>query len=244
MTKTLTLLHTSPVHIATFDRLLAEIAPHIPVRHIVDEALLNEARAAGTITPELAQRVATIVRTAFDDGAALVVCTCSTIGGCAEGVGEAAERMVLRIDRAMAERAVALGTRIVVVAALATTFAPTRVLLLNVARHMGKPIEVIEVVSSTAWTAFEAGDQARYLREIAATLRQAATRGDVIVLAQVSMARAAELCPEISVPILASPRLGRQQPRRRISPRIVANADRFSLTLENICANLTTTHGV
>ena len=208
MAKMLTFLHTSPVHIATFDRLLAEIAPDIPVRHIVDETLLQEARVEGAVTPHLAQRVTDVVLGAIEQDAAVVVCTCSTIGGCAEQVRALTDRPVLRIDRAMAERAVGLGTQILVVAALATTLEPTRQLLLEVAQEAGKVIEVIEIVSPTAWRAFEAGNQTRYLKEIATTLRQAAPLGDVIVLAQASMAPAAELCADVAIPILASPRLG------------------------------------
>ncbi len=208
MIKTLTFLHTAPVHIATFDRLLLEIEPRIPVGHIVDETLLHDARQAGAITPHLAQRVHDIVLNALKDGAAVVVCTCSSIGGSVEHVGASTDQTIMRIDRAMSDRAVALGTRIVVVAALATTLEPTRQLLVNVAQEAGKVIEVIEVVSPTAWRAFEAGNQAQYLAEIAATLREAAAMGDVIVLAQASMAGAVNLCPDITIPILTSPRLG------------------------------------
>ena len=66
MTKTLTFLHTSPVHIATFDRLCSELAPGVPVRHIVDESLLRDAREAGRITPELAKRVTQTVLDAVE----------------------------------------------------------------------------------------------------------------------------------------------------------------------------------
>ena len=208
MGKNLTFLHTSPVHITTFDRLLTDIAPEIPVQHVVDETLLRDARAAGGISWELAQRVSARVLDAIQQDAAVVVCTCSTIGGCAEQVNDLTSHPVLRVDRAMAKRAVALASRIVVVAALATTLEPTRQLLLDVAQGAGKVIEVIEIVSPTAWSAFEAGNQAQYLKEIAATLRQAAMLGDVIVLAQASMAPAAQLCSDLSVPVLSSPRLG------------------------------------
>ena len=64
MPKTLAFLHTSPVHIATFDRLLAEIDPDIPARHVVDESLLRDARAHG-ITAELERRVAQALRDAI-----------------------------------------------------------------------------------------------------------------------------------------------------------------------------------
>lgn len=206
MTKTLAFIHTAPVHIATFDQLLADAAPNIAAHHIVDERLLADARAQG-LTPEITQRVAMLVQQAFDAGAAVVVCTCSTIGGCAEAIGLPG-KPVQRIDRAMAEQAVALGTRIVLVAALRSTLEPTRALLQDAARRTGKTISIVDVVCDHAWAYFERGDQAGYVEDIAACLQAAATSCDVIVLAQASMAQAAALCADLPVPILSSPRLG------------------------------------
>lgn len=206
MPKTLTFLHTSPVHIATFDRLLAELAPTIPARHIVDESLLEQARAAG-LTPALEQRVTRVIAEELAGEAAVVVCTCSTIGGCAERAGHAAGGPVVRVDRAMAERAVAMGERIIVAAALASTLAPTCRLIDDVARRAGKSVALSEVVCEGAWVHFERGDHAAYHQSIAASLR-AAPPGDVIVLAQASMAGAAALCADLPIPILSSPRLG------------------------------------
>ena len=208
ISKTLTFLHTSPVHVATFDSLLAELGPDIPARHIVDESLLNEARAAGAITPEVEQRVAETVLAAAGQDAAVILCTCSTIGGCAEQANDLTDRPVLRVDRAMAERAVELGRRIVVAAALASTIAPTRALILDAARRSGQEVELVELLCEAAWAKFEQGDLVGYLEEIAACLRRAATKGDVIVLAQASMAGAAALCADLPIPILSSPRLG------------------------------------
>lgn len=207
MTKQLVFLHTSPVHIATFDRLVGELAPEIPVQHLVDESLLQEARTTG-ITAQLAQRVTDRVVDGLGADGAVMLCTCSTIGGCAEAVSQGTERPVLRVDRAMAEKAVALGSHIVVVAALASTLTPTRQLLLEVAAALAKPVQIDEVLCADAWTKFEQGDQAGYLHAIAACLRDYAAKGDVIVLAQASMADAAKLCADLSVPILSSPRLG------------------------------------
>jgi len=207
MTKQLVFLHTSPVHIATFDRLLAELAPEIPVQHLVDESLLQEARTTG-ITTQLTQRVTERIVDGLAMDGAVMLCTCSTIGGCAEAVSQEAERPVLRVDRAMAEKAVALGPHIVVVAALASTLAPTRQLLLEVATALNKPVQIDEVLCTDAWAKFEQGDHAGYLEAIAACLRSYAVKGDVIVLAQASMADAADLCADLPVPILSSPRLG------------------------------------
>ena len=208
MKKNLIFLHTSPVHIATFDRLLAEIDPGIPVQHMVDEGLLREARAVGGISPELAGRVTqTVLRAAAND-AAVIVCTCSTIGGCAEQASQQADCPVVRVDRAMADQAVRLGELIIVVAALASTLTPTRHLLMDVAQRSAKRIHIIEVLCQSAWTKFERGDHAGYIQDIAQCLRKSAKTGDVIVLAQASMADAARMCADLTIPILSSPRLG------------------------------------
>ncbi|WP_437653573.1 aspartate/glutamate racemase family protein [Sorangium sp. So ce1182] len=207
MMKTLTFLHTSPVHIATFDRLLAEMAPTIPAKHAVDESLLRDARASG-LTPDVARRIEQAILGAVAGGAAVVLCTCSTIGGCAERAGQAAGHPVLRVDRAMAERAVAAGGRIVVAATLASTIAPTRELVLEVAGRAGRAVSVVDALFEDAWAHFERGDQAGYLQAIAAALRGVAPSADAIVLAQASMADAVALCPDVPVPVFSSPRPG------------------------------------
>ena len=122
-------LHTSPVHVATFARLADELCPEIPLAHVVDEDLLADARREG-ITPQLARRIEAILDALVQEGAAVVVCTCSTIGGCAEEAARRRGVALVRVDRAMAQQAVALGERIAVVAALASTLAPTRQLIL------------------------------------------------------------------------------------------------------------------
>ncbi|WP_437305684.1 aspartate/glutamate racemase family protein [Sorangium sp. So ce388] len=207
MTRTLTFLHTSPVHIATFDRLLAEMAPTIPARHVVDEGLLRDARASG-LTPEVTRRIDQAILSAMAGGSAVVLCTCSTIGGCAERAGQSAGHPVLRVDRAMAERAVAAGGRILVAATLASTIAPTRELLLEVAHQAGRTLAITEALFADAWPHFERGDHARYRQAIAARLRDAAPTADAIVLAQASMADAAASCPDLPVPVFSSPRPG------------------------------------
>ena len=207
MPKTLMFLHTSPVHIATFDQLLAEIDPSIPAKHLVDEGLLRDARANG-ITAELRQRITQTLVDAIADDAAVVVCTCSTIGGCAEQANHGTDRSIIRVDRAMAERAVAIGERIVVVAALVSTLTPTRQLIEEVADQAGKAIAIFDVWCEAAWPYFERRDQSGYLAAVAACVRQSAPAGDVVVLAQASMAGAAALCADLPIPILSSPRLG------------------------------------
>ena len=52
----LAFLHTSPVHVDTFNRLIAEAASELPIRHIIEEQFLTEAQNKG-ITQNLNERI-------------------------------------------------------------------------------------------------------------------------------------------------------------------------------------------
>lgn len=208
MSQVLTFLHTSPVHVATFNNLIGAIDPNIKVKHIVNEGLLREAQAIGEVTPALAQKVKDIILDELENNADVVLCTCSTIGPVAEQVNQIVPDRVVRVDRPMAAQAVNSGTRILVLAALTTTFIPTRQLILDEANKANKHVELTEILCEGAWSKFEQGDKAGYLQIIATFIDDVADKGDVIVLAQASMAEAALLCKQRAVPVLSSPQLG------------------------------------
>lgn len=208
MERTLSFLHTSPVHIPTFRALLPDLAPEIPARHVVDESLLSEVRAAGEMTPTLKKRIRGTLQAMEELGAAIIVCTCSTISATVEELNGSMSAVVLRIDRPMAQEAVARGSRIIVAATLATTLAPTRELISSVAHQAQKEVEIIDLLCDKAWQHFEQGNLQAYFQEVARQVQNAATLGDVIVLAQASMARASEFYSDLPVPVLTSPRSG------------------------------------
>ena len=203
----LAFLHTSPVHIDTFNRLIEEASLELPFRHIVEEQFLAEARDKG-ITQNLDERIRDCILSVIEKGATVILCTCSTIGASAEKVNNLTDGVIVRIDRPMAEKAVEIGSRIIVAAALESTIAPTRDLILQTATARQKRVELIEVFCDNAWSRFEEGDYKGYFTEIARNIKDRESEGDVIVLAQASMAGATNLCPEISVPILSSPEIG------------------------------------
>src|SRR5215207_2195092 len=105
----LAFLHTLPAMADRFAALLAELEPAVPARHLVDESLLASARAARAVTPEVRRRVEGAVERLVEEGARVVVCTCSTIGAAAEEARVPPRAAVMRIDRPMAERAVSQG---------------------------------------------------------------------------------------------------------------------------------------
>jgi hypothetical protein len=203
---TIGFLHTSQVHVPTFEALLAELAPGAASTFVVDERLLTLAQASGINDPGVAAGTERALDRLAADGVDAIVCTCSTIGGVAEQIGVKRGLSVLRVDRAMAERAVELGGRIVAVAAVESTLEPTRTLLESVGAESGAAVDLELFTIPGAWDRFEAGDQHGYLKKIADALETIAERCDVIVLAQASMADAVDLV-ELAVPVLSSPRL-------------------------------------
>ena len=198
-------LHTSSVHVPTFRDLLAGIDSGAQETHVVDEQILTDARTRG-VDADVEARLQQRLRELADRGSEVVVCTCSTLAGHAEQLSSLLPVPVLRIDRPMAEAAVGSGGRIAVVAAVESTLGPTRQLLEECAAAAGTGARIVDAPCLDAWAAFGAGDQAGYLDRIARHARDLAASTDVIVLAQASMAAAADRLADLDVLVLSSPR--------------------------------------
>jgi len=211
MHRRLAFLHTSPVHVETFDSLATAIDSTIQVEHVVSEELLAEAQRVGSDDASLIKRIQAAMTGAAEGGARVVVCTCSTIGDAAEKTPTMGRFIAARIDRAMADRAVDLGPKILVVAAVESTLGPTTDLIQNSATQRHRTVEIKHLLVADAWQYFMRGDRGEYIRCIAATVVAAVPNADIIVLAQASMApAAATLNEQLGIKVLSSPLLGVQ----------------------------------
>jgi hypothetical protein len=198
----LTFFHTTASNETLFRGLLAEMGPEIPSRHVLAADLLDRATAQGRVTPEIAVDVKARMRAALDEGARMLLCTCSTLGTCAD---QMKEPRVTRIDRAMAHLATAAGGRVLVAACVASTLDPTA----NLLRESAPETTQIEtLLMADLWPHFQAGERTLYWQGIAERLRQKVSAFDCIVLAQASMAGAADLLSDLPIPVLSSPRIG------------------------------------
>jgi Asp/Glu/hydantoin racemase len=114
---------------------------------------------------------------------------------------------VVRVDDAMAEKAVTMGPRIGVLATLRTTLEPTTTLVRSKAGE--SEVTVIDYLCEGAFEAVMAGDTATHDARVSAALLEIQTRVDVVVLAQASMARVLALMEPgaLKVPVLSSPEL-------------------------------------
>jgi hypothetical protein len=170
----------------------------------VDPEALELARRDGT-----GERVRAVVAGHLSElrqaGCEVILCTCSTLGEIAEQLsGEGLK--VIRIDRPMLRRAVTLGPRIGVLAALASTVEPTARVLAEEAADAGADVSVEVSLVDGAWDAFRRGDAEGYHSRIAEGALALASRCDVVVLAQASMEPAAALLAGLATPVLTSPR--------------------------------------
>lgn len=208
MKDALAFLHTAQVHVPTFERLVRRIEPGLRVRHVVREELLADARVVGVDDAGLVSRVHEAMHEAASEGAKVVACTCSTIGAIAERTPTGDAFRALRIDRAMADRAVRTGPRVLIAAALESTLAPTKALVLSAAQDAGIAVQPAMLFVEDAWPHFEAGDSVRYIETLASAIRAASAEADVVVLAQASMAPVADALADLGIDVLSSPAPG------------------------------------
>ena len=211
MTRTAGILHTVPALAPVFHELVTR-GNDIEVIHAVDPRLLATAIREG-VTPEVTALVAEHIADLVDAGAEAILVTCSSIGEAVDAAAAAAGVPVIRVDEAMAHRAVELAAagsgRIAVLATLAATLGPTGRLV-----ERAGSADVTALVVEGAAAARAAGDTATHDRLIAEAID--AADADVILLAQASMANAVALA-STATPVLTSPESGAAQLVRELS---------------------------
>jgi Asp/Glu/hydantoin racemase len=210
MNPQLALIHTVPGLIPTFEPLVRKHLPEWTPFNIADESLLRISIREGSMSKATARRVTNYVFSAVDAGADAILVTCSSIGAAVDATRPLCPVPLMRVDEGMAERALALGKRIGVLATLSTTLEPTRDL---VSRHAATRPDMPTIIARVCDGAFEAlstGDRDRHDALVRDGIRALVAEVDVILLAQASMARVLEGEGAVApgIPVLSSPELG------------------------------------
>lgn len=219
---TLALLFTSPVVIKPVTDIAHAVMPQVRVVNLLDDAILPDIACAGNVGA-VERRVTLLAQCAADANADAIVITCSSISELAPSAAEASRLPVYKIDEAMAEEAVRLGSRIGVLATLATTLDPTCRLIESKAKAAGKSITIRKELAGNAFEQLARGNGAAHDEILRTALDELAGTQDVIVLAQASMARLIDARADpFPVPILSSPRLGMEYVRNRLQERGLA----------------------
>ena len=211
--KTVAVVHTGPATVQPIKQQFQELLPDVRVINIVDDSLLNDVIAAGHLTEAVAGRILTYMQEGQKMGAVAILNACSSVGEAATAARAGLSIPVVKIDETMAERAVALGPRIGVVATVRTTLEPTVRLIRAKAADVGQQIEISEAVAEGGFQALLEGKTEEHDDVVRRTILSLVDKVDVIVLAQASMARLVSSLGDLKVPVLSSPRSGVQAVR-------------------------------
>jgi len=217
---TLALLHTGAVVIKPINDIARSLMPNVRFINFLDDAIVADIFRDDGITDPVRRRLSHLGQCAADAKADAILITCSSISEMAMTVAEASGLPVFKIDDAMAEEAVRLGTRIGVLATLPTTLEPTCRLVESKARAAGKSIVIRKELAHEAFKQLSQGNAEAHDEILRAAIDKLAATEDVIVLAQASMARLIQASPSLlPIPVLASPLLGMKSVQQRLRER-------------------------
>lgn len=202
---TIAVVHTGPVTVQPIKDQINEQIPGARVINIMDDSLLNDVRAAGHLTPEVAGRIRSYMANAQAMHVDIILNACSSVGEAVDSVRNFVSTPIVKIDEAMAEEASSIGRRIGVVATVSTTLEPTVRLIKKKASEHDRNIAVTERIAEGAFEALLSGDGARHDEIVKNTISTLAEQVDVVVLAQVSMARLVPQLSGVRIPVLSSP---------------------------------------
>lgn len=217
MKKKVAVVHTSAVSLKVLNDLFATIIPEAEIFNIIDDSLLAEVKTAGHPTPFLIKRMCCYYQLAEESAADLIFNQCSSVGEAADIAALTISTPVLKVDEAMARKAVELGSRIAVVATVASTVAPSCRLVEKMAKEAGKAVEVKSCLVDGALEILMKEGPEKHNQMVIAKVEEAEKNADVIVLAQGSMIVLEPLLSHIKIPVLTSPRLGVEYARKLLA---------------------------
>ncbi len=200
-------IHTSLVSIDVLKGLFKEIIPNVQMINIIDDSLLQEVKSVGNITPQIVSRICTYAKNLQDLGVDVILNQCSSVGEAASIARTMVTVPIVKIDEPMGQRAVSLGSKIGVVATVASTVKPSTELVREMAKNAGKEVKVSEYLVDGAIDILMKGDVDEHNRLVLAEIEKAHEENDVVVLAQGSMVAITPLLAHFTKDVLTSPRM-------------------------------------
>ncbi len=201
------LVHALRESIAPIEAAFARDWPEAEPITLFDQSLYVDYARAGALTPELAARVAALLRHSAGCGAQAILFTGSLFGAPVEAVRGELPVPVLTSYEALIARGFSLGPRLGLVATVADTL---RLMQEDIGRYAADhalDADLAGVHVAGAVEALTSGDRPTHDRRVLDAVERLARRGDrdAILLGQFSMAPvAAQLPGDFPVPVLTS----------------------------------------
>lgn len=194
--------------INTMKKEFAEALPEYRLVNIADDSLIKEVMEHGAVTESVKKRMMHYFQAATEWSPKVIVSACSSVGEVAEEADLLLDVPVVRIDHAMIKEALKQGTRIGVLASLATTMEPTVSYIQRLAAGMNREVVVIGKVAEGAYEANCRGEADVHDALIVSAAKSIMGEVDVMILAQGSMAKMEGTLKETTgLPVYSSPGL-------------------------------------
>ena len=208
MKKTIFAIYTGKGLADPLQAVINKTLPDWRLVSVIDDQIIGEVKLADSPTQETSDRLISYYKAAEAMGADVILNTCSSVGDVVYEGRKVVNVPIVRIDEAMARKAVATCSTIGVVATLRSTLDPTLRLLQIEADKIGKTITPVDGLADGAFQALIEGKPEVHDQMIADTVMKLAEKVDCILLAQASMARMEKKLNEmVNIPVYSSPQL-------------------------------------
>jgi Asp/Glu/hydantoin racemase len=186
----ISLIHATSLAIAPIGESFRHLWSNATVRNLLDDSLTADLEAANGDISAMIPRFNALTSYAISTGAHGILFTCSAFGPAIDAVRAKLSIPVLKPNEAMISEALALGSRIALLATFEPALAPITDEFYELARTIGRNVELRPLFVKDAWAALQRGDAARHDQLVAAACGST-LNCDVICFAQFSMTSAA-----------------------------------------------------
>ena len=198
-------VHTTRLVIEPVHQSIAGTGADLQINHVLDEGILKRLAELGRITPEIIDWLSRMVASTREVGADLAVVSCSSLSPCVNEVSDRLKFPVIRVDEPMMEFAVRNAERVGLVMTNPTTEKPSQLLFTEIAERLKRRALLVPQLCPGAFAKLTRGDSEGHDREVVEVIEQMLKQVDVIMLAQISIARVrAQLDKELAARVFSS----------------------------------------
>ncbi|MEZ0214308.1 MAG: aspartate/glutamate racemase family protein [Xanthobacteraceae bacterium] len=194
------------------------------VTNYLDEGLQANVRSDGGVTARSLHRMEGLLERAVEGQVDAVLLTCTVFSPHIASFRARFPLPIIGADVAMLDKAAGLHRRTAILCTFSASLATSLEMLRRAAERIGAPCEAEAFLVDGALEAMAAGDRARHDDLVVASAKAHAQNFDALVLAQMSMAGAADQLTACGVPVLTSPNCAIDAVRKAIDRRRAALA--------------------
>ena len=213
------MIHATMEAVKPLEDALRELAPKAEAVNFVNEELLREVNRLGGVQKSTLRKFGKLLFEAAESQVDGIIVACSVFCGYLPLFAEMIEVPVIAVDEAMLREAAGRGGKIGIAATTKAAAAGARKRIEENAQ--GRKVSIETAIITEGMDALKAGDAKRHDEIVCEACRKLAENGcGTIVLAQISMARAAAvLPPDLREKVLTSPQTGVREIVKQIIQR-------------------------